>query len=291
MRSPWFLCAYIFTYNNKGTILLSSYLYGGIGMAPTKTSDPVNWKYVSPDSEGLHKVVTGKNSSCKSLNLFRLNLSSGSSYTLMDQSLEMSAGIISGRITMKTEGNSYALNALDSFYIPAKTSADITAEEDTVIYIGAAVYEGEGEVYVLKYDANLPDEKIRQVHGKEPYRRDVFMTLGPHIPASRLITGFTWSDNGAWSSWPPHQHTKDLDECYCYFDMDPPKFGLHLSYRESGKPETAHIVSTGDFIVCPEGYHPTVATPGIRNSYFWVLAAHSIPSRRYDLAVNDPAYT
>ena len=260
-------------------------------MIQNEKSHPSSWKYESPDSEGLHKVVTGENSSCKSLNLFRLNLSSGKSHELKDNSLEMSAGIVQGSASVEIKGRKYELGRLDSFYIPAGITASIKAKEDLVIYIGAAVFEDVGEVYVLKYDPHMELGDIKQIHGQEPYRRDVFMTLGPQIPASRLITGFTWSDDGAWSSWPPHQHEKDLDECYCYFDMDPPKFGLHLSYRESGKPEVAHIVSSGDLIVAPQGYHPTVATPGIKNSYFWVLAAHSKPSRRYDLAITDPEYS
>ena len=48
---------------------------------------------------------------------------------------------------------------------------------------------------------------------------------------------FSWTTNGgngAWTNWPPHEHEKDLEEVYCYFDMDDPHFGLHLSYVEPG---------------------------------------------------------
>ena len=57
------------------------------------------------------------------------------------------------------------------------------------------------------------------------------------MPSSRLLCGLTWGGNGSWTSWPPHQHEKDLEEVYCYFDMDAPKFGLHLSYLKSGEVE------------------------------------------------------
>ncbi|MEF2782114.1 MAG: myo-inositol catabolism protein, partial [Clostridium sp.] len=40
----------------------------------------------------------------------------------------------------------------------------------------------------------------------------------------------------------------------------------------------------------PCGYHPTVASPGSRNAYLWVLAAFRPESRRYDLAINDPVF-
>ena len=54
------------------------------------------------------------------------------------------------------------------------------------------------------------------------------------------------------------------------------------------RPETVHPVSTGDMVVVPEGYHPTCGSPGVRSTYFWVMAAYRPESRRYDLAVNDP---
>lgn len=77
---------------------------------------------------------------------------------------------------------------------------------------------------------------------------------------------------------------------YCYLDLDRPKFALHLSSRVPGVVEAVHPVSTGDCVVVPEGYHPTVGVPGAQSCYFWVTVAHSRASRRYDLAVDDPNY-
>jgi 5-deoxy-glucuronate isomerase len=39
------------------------------------------------------------------------------------------------------------------------------------------------------------------------------------------------------------------------------------------------------------GYHPTVATPGTRNIYFWVLAALDPSKRSYKKAVTDKYFT
>lgn len=63
-----------------------------------------------------------------------------------------------------------------------------------------------------------------------------------------------------------------------------------ISYVEPGDTHgvVAHTVKSGTMILAPRGYHPTVAAPGTRNTYLWVLAAHSHKSRRYDLAVLDP---
>jgi 5-deoxy-glucuronate isomerase len=75
--------------------------------------------------------------------------------------------------------------------------------------------------------------------------------------------------------------------------MDAPKFGLHLSYLKSGEAEdiVAHTVQSGSMVLAPCGYHPTVASPGSKNAYFWALAAFKPESRRYDLAIIDPVYS
>ena len=116
------------------------------------------------------------------------------------------------------------------------------------------------------------------------------MTVNPEVMSSRLLAGLTWGGNGTWTSWPPHQHEKDLEEVYCYFDMDAPHFGLQLSYLKPGEihETVVHMVNSGTMVLAPCGYHPTVGSPGTKNAYFWVLAAHSHESRRYDLAVADP---
>jgi 5-deoxy-glucuronate isomerase len=248
------------------------------------------WKITTPASFGLHEVVSPKSGITRSLWAYRLNLKKNETVIIGDDVLELSFVMIKGSARVSISECSYEIERFDSFYLPARTKAVLQANEDVFLYGGGAVYEGYGDVFVHEYNPQLSVGDVRQVHGKEPYRRDVYMTLGPDVPASRLICGLTWSDNGAWSSWPPHQHEKDLEEAYCYFDMDPPHFGMHLSFLKSGNPTYAHIVHTGDIVLAPEGYHPTVAAPSNKNCYFWILAAHSHKSRRYDLAVSDPAY-
>lgn len=117
-------------------------------------------------------------------------------------------------------------------------------------------------------------------------------TLAPQDKASRLICGLTWSGDGSWTSWPPHQHEKYLEEIYCYFDMPKPKFGFHVSYTNSGDVDNmvVHTVYSGTMVQAPAGYHPTVASPNSKNAYLWVLASFNHDVRRYDLAELDPAY-
>lgn len=253
--------------------------------------EPQHWKYASPSEPGWHRVVSPENSPCRSLWFFRLNLAAGQGHQVVDDSLELSAVVISGRVRLEAAGCVSWLNRLDSFYLPAACPASLACEEPAVLYFGGGLYEGIGEFYTRSFDLSLPLGEIHQIHGHPPMRREVFMTCNPEVAASRIMTGLSWSDPGGWSSWPPHQHEEHLEEAYFYFDMDGPHFGLHLSYLKPGRIDAVHVVQSGDCVISPRGYQTNVAPPGFRNSYFWLSAAHSHASRRFTgVAVNDPHY-
>lgn len=252
-----------------------------------------NWSIQSPETNGFHSVIVPETSDCKEVQVFRLNLSKGESYELETNNLEMHPVLLHGKAALSDHQIlNQNMDRFDSFYVPANNEIKITAIEDCVFYIAGATYEGIGEVSFRKYDPTLPIGDVHQIHGSGVGRREVMFTLAPQDSASRLIAGLTWGGEGAWTSWPPHQHENDLEEVYCYFDMPDPKFGFHISYLESGGIDEAvsHKVKSGTMVQAPCGYHPTVASPGTRNAYFWVLAAFKPSSRRYDLAVLDPVY-
>lgn len=250
------------------------------------------WSVQSSEEPGFHAVITPDRCECHEAQIFRLNLLSDSSYTLETKELEMDIVLISGAAKLSDHSRlGQKMKKFDSFYLPGNDSICITALEDCIFYIAAAKYEGVGQPLFRAFDLSQPIGDIHQIHGSGVGRREVMFTLAPQDPASKLICGLTWGGEGAWTSWPPHQHEKDLEEVYCYFDMPLPHFGFHVSYLKSGEVEdiVTHTVHSGTMVQAPAGYHPTVACPGTRNAYLWVLAAFSQPSRRYDLAVLDPA--
>ena len=250
------------------------------------------WDVTSPESEGLHKCIQPGIQDCKAVSIYRVNLNAGSVFELESGELEMNPVLIKGKAAVSCIAFQEEMEPLDSFYITGKMTVKIQAEEECIFYIGAATCEGYGKPFFRKFQKDLPLGEIHQIHGQGVGQREVFFTLNPEVEASRLLCGLTWGGNGAWTSWPLHQHEKDLEEVYCYFDMDAPHFGFHVSYLKSGGVEdiVAHTVRSGSMVLAPAGYHPTVASPGTRNTYFWVLAAFSHSSRRYDLAVLDPVY-
>ncbi len=247
------------------------------------------WHKKAPQEYGFHSVIKAGRDETKSASVYTLKLKAGDSYELESKNEEMNGLLITGdcELSGKLDGR---IKKLDSFYIPSKTTVKITAVTNCEFYIGAAECEDYGKPFVRHMDFTLPIGDIHQIHGEGSGQREVMFTLAPQDSASRLLCGVTWSGDGAWTSWPPHQHEKDLEEVYCYFDM--PSFGLHLSYTtdENFGAAYTHVVSNGSMIEVPCGYHPTCAIPNSRNVYFWIMAAHSHESRRYDLAVTDPDF-
>lgn len=248
------------------------------------------WLFSSPSTDGFHKVISPNNSDCKVSWIFRLNLPKNHSYTIDSNNLELNGIVIKGKIQIYYGSKEYSLGYLDSLYIPGNSKVKISAVDDLIMYIGGGPYEGIGNFFIRKYSATVPIGNIYQVHGKKPYKREVFFTLNPEVPASRLLCGITRGEPGGWTSWPPHQHSQDLEEVYCYFNLQKPQSVFHISYRFPGKIERVHTISDGDFVIIPEGYHPTIAMPGIRSTYFWVMSAFSHKSRRFDLAIPDTSF-
>jgi 5-deoxy-glucuronate isomerase len=251
------------------------------------------WKIQSSEEPGFHAVITPQNSDCKVVQIYRLNLPAGTSYTLETGPLEMHPVLISGEAKLCDHKLLHEdMIKFDSFYLPAEEKITIYAVSDCIFYIPAAKYEGIGTVLFRKFDPTLPIGDIHQIHGSGVGQREVMFTLAPQDSASRLICGLTWGGQGAWTSWPPHQHEKDLEEVYCYFDMPHPRFGFHISYLKSGEVEdiVTHTVTSGTMVQAPKGYHPTVASPSVRNTYLWALASFTPEQRSYDLAVLDPVF-
>lgn len=248
---------------------------------------------ISPAANGFHVVISPEIYPCKCTYVFRLNMRRGDAYCLNSGKLEMNAVLIQGKAQADIAGKTETMKKFDSFYIPGDCKVTISATEDCFFLIGGAPYDGIGKPFFRAFTSNLADKTYWQVHGAGAGRRDVFFTLDDEADASRLICGLTWGGDGAWTSWPPHQHEENLEEAYCYFDMPEPMAGMHYSYQTDTKFSTmrADVVSTGHVILVPDGYHPTCATPGTRNAYFWVMSSHSHGQRSYHLAINDANYS
>ena len=112
-----------------------------------------------------------------------------------------------------------------------------------------------------------------------------------HLHYGRIMAGVTFSKPGNWTSWPPHEHGRLLEEAYLYIDMPAPNWGLQLVFTDSDEPELVAKVSEGDVVVMPEGYHPNVAAPGSSINFLWMMAAHTeVEDRQFGVVNVHPAY-
>jgi 5-deoxy-glucuronate isomerase len=121
--------------------------------------------------------------------------------------------------------------------------------------------------------------------------RQVSVCLGKNIEAGRLLLGFTISEPGNWTSWPPHEHAEMLEEMYVYFDMPRPAYGIQLVYDNADYPELVTVVREGDAVLMPAGYHPNVSVPGHRIKFLWAMAAQrEKEDRRYGVFNTQPDF-
>ncbi len=140
------------------------------------------WSVQSPKTEGFHKVITPETCECQEAQMFRLNLSKGSSYTLQSGNLEMHPVLLKGKAKLSGHKGGklgQEMEKLDSCYLPGDDEVTITAQEDCIFYIAGAKYEGIGEPHFRKFDPTLPIGDVHQIHGEGAGRREVMFTLAP----------------------------------------------------------------------------------------------------------------
>jgi len=142
--------------------------------------------------------------------------------------------------------------------------------------------EGTYPVQFVPYAELAKDSTLKFLTGAPGNQRQVSIVLGKNVHAGRLLLGFTISEPGNWTSWPPHEHALTLEEMYVCFDMPEPAFGIQMVYNETQYPELVTVVRDGDAVLIPSGYQPNTSVPGHRISFLWALAAHrEIEDRQY----------
>ena len=77
---------------------------------------------------------------------------------------------------------------------------------------------------VVRFSQVENDPGLKFTTGGSGSLGKLYMLLAKNVEAGRLVAGFTISEPGNWTSWPPHEHAKMLEEMYVYFDMPDPAF-------------------------------------------------------------------
>jgi len=194
---------------------------------------------------------------------------------------------LKGGATIAAEGVTHALAPFDALYVPRDATVEITsgASGCDLAEISAPVTTRH-PVQFVSYTSVQADPGLHFKAGGPSAQRSLNVLIGKNVRASRIMAGVTFSEPGNWTSWPPHEHARMLEEAYLYIDMPAPAFGVQLVYTNTKTPELAVVVREGDCVLMPEGYHPNVAAPGGAINFLWMMAANREDADRQFGVVN-----
>jgi 5-deoxy-glucuronate isomerase len=245
---------------------------------------------------GRHIVVTPENSTNKHLAYGRIILKDSSKGS--DQPVQFATGaretgfiVLSGEATVSVDGQNFALSQYDGIYVPRDSSVQVSTDHHADLAEFSAPVDCRYPLKVVRYTELSQDPALKFTAGAPGQQRHLNIVLGKNIEAGRLLAGFTISEPGNWTSWPPHEHAALLEEMYVYFDMPDPAFGIQLVYNETQYPELVTVVRDGDAVLMPSGYHPNVSVPGHRICFLWAMAAHhDVEGRQFGVVNVQPGF-
>ena len=182
---------------------------------------------------------------------------------------------LKGKATVRVNAETFSLDQYDAVYASRDAEIEVTANGPDgcdLAEVSAPVAKRYPTKFV-SYKEVRQNPKLHLIAGKPPAERDLNVLIGANVEAGRIMAGVTFSTPGNWTSWPPHEHSKLLEEAYLFIDMPAPSFGVQFVYTNPEKPELVQVVREGDCVLMPQGYHPNVAAPGGQINFLWMMAA------------------
>lgn len=241
---------------------------------------------------GRRIFITPANSSMRHLSYGRIILNdSPASEEFSTQDHETGLICLSGEATVIVEAKEIVLGRFDSIYIPRDSEVRITTKSGVDLAEFSADVTGKYPLQLVRYSDVEKNPGLNFNTGNTTYTRHLNMLLAKNVEAGRLIAGFTTSEPGNWTSWPPHEHAAMLEEIYVFFNMPSPAFGIQMVYNNTDYPEFVTAVRDGDAVLMPSGFHPNVAVPGHRVSFLWAMAAHrEVEDRQFGVVNVQPGF-
>ena len=241
---------------------------------------------------GRKIAVTPANSTMKHLCYGRMLLDAKSPAVAFENGTHETAFVcLSGSADVKVDGATHHVGQYDSIYIPRDSRIEVTTSANVDIAEFSSDVEKKYPLQFVSRAAASKDPALHFVTGGAGNTRDLNIAIGKNVNAGRLLVGFTFSEPGNWTSWPPHEHARMLEELYVYFDMPAPAFGIQLVYKDTQYPELVTVVRDGDAVLMPNGYHPNVSVPGHRIAFLWAMAAHrEVEDRQFGVVNVQPEF-
>ncbi len=241
---------------------------------------------------GRQISISPENSTMKHLAYGRIILNSATpKVSFSNGNRETGLICLSGRANVKTAGSDVKLAQYDAIYVPRDSSIEVSTDSGADIAEFSSDVEKKYPLQIVRYAEISKDPGMKFSAGGPASSRHLNMVLAKNIQAGRLVAGFTHSDPGNWTSWPPHEHAEMLEELYVYFDMPAPAYGIQLVYNNTEYPELVTVVRDGDAVLMPSGYHPNVSVPGHPIAFLWAMAAHrEVEDRQFGVVNVQPGF-
>lgn len=241
---------------------------------------------------GRRVAVTPQNSTMRHLSYARIVLNpSQADVSFSNGEQETGLVCLAGKAMIKTGGKEFGLEKYDSLYVPRDSVIEVSSGGGADLAEFSCAVAGKYPLKFVRYADLLTEQGMTFTAGGPGNSRQVSMLLAKNVEAGRLLLGFTHSDPGNWTSWPPHEHAAMLEEIYVFFEMPTPAYGIQLVYNDKQYPELVTVVREGDAVSIPSGYHPNVSLPGHRIAFLWALAAHrEVEDRQYGVVNVQPEF-
>jgi 5-deoxy-glucuronate isomerase len=226
--------------------------------------------------KGRHTFVAPGKTAARYLHYGRIRLDADDAPIVFEnEDHETGLVCLNGAAKVKVENETFDLTRYDALYIPRDSKIEVRANGDAgcdLAEISAPVAQRYPLQFVRFADVR-ENPKLHVAAGAPSCERDLNVLIGSNVEAGRIMAGVTFSKPGNWTSWPPHEHARMLEEAYLYIDMPAPAWGVQFVYTNSREPELAQVVREGDCVLMPQGYHPNVAAPGSQINFLWMMAA------------------
>lgn len=224
--------------------------------------------------KGRTRSVSPQTTASRNLFYGRIILDAGESTAFNTNTHETGLICLNGGGKVTAAGQVFAMDRYDALYVPRDT--EVVVESDAAFDLAeiSAPVEKSYPLQFVSFEAIRADPALHFTAGSKPTERDLNILLGKNVEAGRIMAGVTFSAQGNWTSWPPHEHHHMLEEAYLYIDMPAPQFGIQMVYTDGDNPELVQVVHEGDVVLMPQGYHPNVAAPGGSINFLWMMAAN-----------------
>ncbi len=244
----------------------------------------MNFKKSYKPQKGYTKICKIGECSLKKLEFGIIELPAGEKLSFYTEDKETAFIMLEGRCNVEVNGetwenvgnrkNVFENRKAECFYMGREQELVIIAVEKIKIAVCATPVAEKTEPQLLRED-RVPLKLL----GEVPFQRETSFLIDGTTNAKVLTIGEAYCTEGNWAGFPPHKHdVNDMpNECIAeeiyYFLFDPAQgFGVQCVYTADGEIDEAYRVKSDDLVEFPYGYHTTVATPGYKSYFLWLMA-------------------